>query len=70
MMQTSQHLSHPMVTIKSRLNETIATINNLWEHVGNMEDQQLRDLFYTTREVLKDLVTAYDLYEKKAQRLS
>ncbi len=70
MMQTSQNLSHPMATIKARLNETIATINDLGQDVGNMDDQRIRDLFNTTREVLKDLVTAYDLYEKRSQRLS
>jgi hypothetical protein len=52
------------------LNETIATINDLGQDVGNMDDQRIRDLFNTTREVLKDLVTAYDLYEKRSQRLS
>ena len=70
MMQTSQNLSHPMATIKSRLNETIATINNFGKDVGNMEDQGIRDLFDTTREVLKDLVTAYDLHEKRSQHPS
>jgi len=50
--------------IKERLTETISTITSLREDVAKANDPRIRALFDTTREVLKDLVAAYDLYER------
>jgi hypothetical protein len=54
----------PTAQIKERLNEAITTINHLKENGGPAHDAKVNVLFETTREVLKDLVAAYDLYER------
>ncbi len=58
-----ESVPHSMAGIKERLTETISTITRLREDVAKVSDPRVRALFDTTREVLKDLVAAYDLYE-------
>ena len=65
-----QDLLYPQPTsqIKARLNEMISTLTHLREDVAGVKDPQARALFETTREVLKDLVAAYDLYERRTDQ--
>ncbi len=64
-MQAHYHESDPhTASIKERLTETISTITSLREDVARASDPKIRVLFDTTREVLKDLVAAYELYER------
>jgi hypothetical protein len=63
-MFTHQETPHPTTQIKERLNEAISTITFLRENAAQTHDLKAKVLFETTREVLKDLVAAYDLYER------
>jgi hypothetical protein len=58
----------PTADIKERLNDIIRTVITVRENVLVVRDPQARILFDTTREVLKDLVAAYDLYQQRAER--
>ena len=59
-----QNVPQPAAQIRERLNEAITTINQLKENTGQVNDPKAKVLLETTREVLKDLVAAYDLYER------
>jgi hypothetical protein len=59
--------AHPHVTVKTRLTETIQAITHLREDLAKIRDPKARQLFDTTREVLKDLVAAFDLYERRSR---
>src|SRR5438034_613154 len=55
-----ESVPHSTAGIKERLTETISTITRLREDVAKVSDPRVRALFDTTREVLKDLVAAYE----------
>lgn len=57
----------PTADIKERLNDIIRTVTSVRENVVVVRDVQAKILFDTTREVLKDLVAAYNLYEQRTQ---
>jgi hypothetical protein len=59
----------PTADIKERLNDIIRTVITVRENVLVVRDPQARILFDTTREVLKDLVAAYDLYQQRGSEL-